>query len=311
MKPVRNCAWALLLACALGACSASVGAVDQPDADASCESSRFTFDTTPAEVLFVVDRSSSMTTMTDDRVSRWDALTAAMREVLPGLDARLPMGLVTFPETGDCSVSSAPAVPVRAAAGSQIASRLAMRAPYGYTPTLAALRQAARYFEQNPSTRRRVIVLATDGPPNCGNTLTDVVNALTDIRMTLHVDTLVLGIPGENVALRHTLHGMAVAGGRPRPGGSGFYEAGQTAEFVAALRAITADAMRCEYRLPSAPRATDRVTVRMNSLEIVRDPVVGWDFTGDARQEIRFGTEACARLTRGEVRSIDVRYACD
>lgn len=311
MTPIRNRVRALLFACSLVACSASVGAVDEPDAEVRCESARFTFDTTPAEVLFVVDRSSSMTTMTEDHVSRWDALTAAMREVLPGLDARLPMGLVTFPEAGDCSVSANPAVPVRASAGGQIATRLAMRAPYGYTPTLAAIRQAARYFEQNPSARRRVIVLATDGPPNCGNTMTDVVNALTDIRMTLHVDTLILGIPGENVALRRTLHDMAVAGGRPRAGGLGFYEAGQTAEFVAALRAITADAMRCEYRLPSAPRATDRVTVRVDSVEITRGSHLGWDFIDDTRQEIRLGSEACARLTRGEVRSIDVRFTCD
>ena len=271
---------------------------------------RFTLQATPAEVLFIVDRSSSMTSRTTDGSSRWNALVSAVRAVIPGLDANLHMGLLIFPDPGSCSVPSTPQVSIRMPSATTIINALASRGPNGTTPTYAALQTAETYFRANPTPRRRFIVLATDGAPNCGYDDGDVSTRIRAIRSGLGVDTFVLGIPGTDTSLRRPLNDFANAGGRPRAGATAFYEAGSTREFETALRAITASAASCTYRFSARPTDPLRVTVQFDGRTVARDRTNGWDYTDTSGTEIRFYGTSCAQLQGGGVREVSASFNC-
>lgn len=271
---------------------------------------RFVLRATPAEVLFIVDRSGSMTSRTSDGSTRWNALVSAVRAVIPSLDANLHMGLLIFPDPGSCSVPSTPQVTIRMPSASTIISALAARGPTGTTPTLQALQTAESYFRANATTRRRFIVLATDGAPNCGYDDGDVTTRIRSIRSGFGVDTFVLGIPGTDTSLRGPLNDFANAGGRPRAGATAFYEAGSTSEFETALRAITASAASCTYRFATRPTDPLRVTVQFDGRAIARDRANGWDYTDATGTEIRFYGGACTQLQGGSVREVSASFNC-
>ncbi|MBL8601325.1 MAG: VWA domain-containing protein [Myxococcales bacterium] len=271
---------------------------------------RFTLSSTPAEVMFVVDRSSSMTARTSDGSTRWNSLTSAVRAVLPGLESSLSMGLVIFPDPSGCSVPTSPRVPITTPSASVISSYLAAGGPNGTTPTTQALDSVIVYFSNNRSTRRRYVVLATDGAPNCGFTVNDVISRLGTLR-SLGADTFVLGIPGTDTSLRTPLNQMADAGGRPRAGGTRFYEANNTAEFESALRAITASASSCVYRFSAPPSDPSRVSVLFDGVVVARNRTSGWDYTDTTSREIRFYGASCDRLQSGAVRAISASFGCE
>ncbi len=271
---------------------------------------RFTLSSTPAEVLFVVDRSGSMSSLTSDRITRWQSLTNAVRAVLPSLESSLFMGVLIYPVGGSCGVASSPQVPITTPSANVIASHLAAGSPGGLTPTTQSLDSAIVYFSNTRTTRRRYVVLATDGAPNCGLTVNHVVQRLGTLR-GMGVDTFVLGIPGQDSSLRTPLNQMAVAGGRPRSGSTQFYEANNTVEFESALRAITASAASCTYRLSSTPSDPTRVTVFFDSTAVPRSTSNGWGFTDTSYRELRFYGSACTQLQSGQVRSISASFNCN
>ncbi len=272
---------------------------------------RFTLTSTPADVLFVVDRSGSMTSPTSDGTTRWNALVSAVRSVLPPLDTSLFMGLIIYPEPDACAVAASPQVPIVQPSASVIASYLAVRGPYrtALTPTLGALQTAENYLRRTTSPRRRFIVLATDGAPNCGSGVAEVIAELARIR-TLGVDTFVLGIPGGDVSLYGPLNVIADAGGRPRSGIVRFYEAGSTSQLESALRAITAATTSCTYRLGSTPTRPDLVTVQFDGRMIARDASNGWSYTDTTYREIRFNGASCTEVQSGTVRAVNASFNC-
>ncbi len=272
---------------------------------------RFTLTTTPADVLFVVDRSGSMTTPTSDGTTRWNALVSAVRAVLPPLDTSLYMGLIIYPEPDACAVAASPQVPVVQPSATVIASYLAVRGPYrsALTPTFGALQTAERYLRTTPSPRRRFLVLATDGAPNCGAGLAEVVAQVGRIR-ALGVDTFVLGIPGGDTSLYVPLNAIAEAGGRARSGLVRFYEAASTAQLEGALRAITAAAASCTYRLSATPTRPDLVTVTFDGATVPRGGANGWAYTDSTNREIRFSGTSCAQLQGGTVRTVNASFNC-
>ncbi|MDP3273991.1 MAG: MopE-related protein [Deltaproteobacteria bacterium] len=264
----------------------------------------------PVEVLFVVDRSGSMSSATPDGRTRWTALRSAVEAVLPTIDRTHHMGLFIFPFPSSCSVTTAPQVAITMPAASSIAVQLAAGGPSGTTPTTEALRNAEAYLARTPSTRRRFIVLATDGAPNCSGSVATTVTQLSGIRSRLGVDTFVLGIPGNDASLRSSLDMMARAGGRPRAGSPTYYEASSTAEFEVALRSIAASTASCTFRLSSRPSMPTGVVISFDGVALPRSNANGWDYTDATYTTIRFYGTACTRLQGGTVRAITATYNC-
>lgn len=126
-------------------------------------------------IMLAVDRSQSMTfPIAAGGESRWFHLKAAMKEYLSTHGTVARMGLMTFP-TGDACGPGAVTVPMfetnDSAADLQkhadaINSTIQATKPGGVTPTMESLRALANYAPMLGG-RESIVVLATDGLPNC------------------------------------------------------------------------------------------------------------------------------------------------
>jgi len=126
-------------------------------------------------VMLVVDRSQSMSfPMTNSPQTRWDALKSALARYLTDYGTVARMGLMTFPTGDACGAGSVVVdlwtqndVPADLQGhAATINQRIQSTQPGGVTPTGDSLRQLASYSGL-ASGRENVILLVTDGLPNC------------------------------------------------------------------------------------------------------------------------------------------------
>ncbi len=135
-------------------------------------------------VVFVVDLSSSMVTQTVDHdgnpaspeTTRWHAVRAGLQRSLWAWDDSHELGLSAFPWSAsappDPSACFAGLLALEPAPGAA-ATLLGALPPAddltlsGATPTREAIDQARALLSSYPFTRRRYMVLLTDGAPNC------------------------------------------------------------------------------------------------------------------------------------------------
>lgn len=263
-----------------------------------------------AEVVLVVDKSGSMAVRGTDGATRWVALRSALDRVLPTLDGRIDMGLMMFPASGQCGVPVGRlTVPIRPMNSSTLRALTRVYRPTGNTPTTAALTETERYLGSTPTSRPRYLVLATDGEPNCGGGVSSVVSRLMEIN-SRGIPTFVLGLPGASSTLRAALNQMATAGGRPRPGGTAFYEVVNTEQFSAAMRAISAAGSGCTYALDAPPTNPATLRILFNGMEVTRDAANGWSFVDSTNRQVRFNGAACTRLGAGTVVNVTALDNC-
>lgn len=284
-----------------------------------------------AEVLFVIDRSGSMADRTPSGVTRWQAMSSALSQVLPSVDRELWTGLVLYPNAGSLSATACAApttltLSPRALNASRILSTLSTSALGGGTPTWDALQAAARYFNANPPAgplRGRYIVLTTDGGPNCNAALdvrscvctsprgclgprgnlscldeTRTVTLLRELQ-SQGVPTFVIGT-GSDVAV---MNNLALAGGRARPvslGGTRFYQAEDANAFTTNFRAITTALVRCRFVTNPAPPGA-RTQVRVGGRLYDEDPSRADGFAWERREsgEFTLNGPACEEAARG------------
>jgi len=206
----------------------------------------------PSSLLFVIDRSGSMscnppplTASADcerdpqraamDKPSKWeitkDALKAAMRK-LPGSTR---VGLSYFSIDDSCGVSSAPKVPLAELSPehvAQIGSSLDGTEPGGGTPLVGATVLAYKHLHQlaleGRSTGNDFVVLLTDGQQSesCGSTRCQGAQQCIDLLLTedapksvgpgAEIRTFVIGAPGSEPA-RSMLSQLAIVGQTARP----------------------------------------------------------------------------------------------
>jgi hypothetical protein len=218
------------------------------------------------ELLFVVDRSGSMNLGAPGyEGTRWEGVVGAMQTVSVALQQRIAFGLSMYPslDSNECG-TAAPQLPPEFDNGDDVSSMLGdfFSAPAGATPTASALRSVKEWHLANPTDRKRALLLATDGAPNCNSTLdpaTCVCSSPGDARCgpggdaymclddaasvaavaelgALGVDTYIIGIPGvENFG--YVLDQMAAAGNSTRHYVARDYEALESAVVDIARRA--------------------------------------------------------------------------
>lgn len=291
-----------------------------------------------ASAVLVIDRSGSMAENTSDATatSKWDALLAALRAVLPQVDQAVELGLALFPAaqpTGptpqevSCRVDAALAVEPRYGAASTILDVLGGVRPAGSTPTSDALQLAFSWYRRSPDRDgERYVILATDGGPNCGadhdprtcrctgprdpRLSPDVrcnssLSCLDETRPAsliaeaarADVPTYVLGLRGtEDFA--DVLDAMATAGGRAREGSPRYYPVASAQDLANQFQAITSRIAECRFALGSPPPDPALVDVRLDGASIVRDArhADGWDWSPADPLEIRFYGRSCAIL---------------
>lgn len=126
----------------------------------------------PVHALVAFDQSGSMLQVVDTqtRLQLTQALTTQLLDASPGVSFALGLS----PDDPLCGAPSSLAVgfsaddaATRASTIATIEQRLGAVSPSGGTPTAAVLQYAASLPELNDATAERVVVLVTDGVPNC------------------------------------------------------------------------------------------------------------------------------------------------
>lgn len=166
------------------------GNITPPPIDASeepvgCVPGTFNFSPATSQLMFVLDRSRSMTFSLDDNnqppfgePSRWDALRNALSQTILPLSSQIAMGARFFPVAnaeeaapGACQQDPDSAEIVPALNNAQtIIDVFDNTIPNGGTPSASALNLAAQVTGPRGSIAR-AMVIATDGAPNCNPNL--------------------------------------------------------------------------------------------------------------------------------------------
>ncbi|MCC7538405.1 MAG: VWA domain-containing protein [Deltaproteobacteria bacterium] len=175
----------------------------------------------PPRTLLVVDRSSSMVTGdVPTGETKWEAATVAIGEVATSFETRIDFGVMPFPMPNRCEPGSI-TLPIGEHTGDEVIAALGDPPPDGgnWTPIAQTLEVATRDDALIDGTRRRFVVLVTDGWQWC-----DPYDASTRFTPVAQVETLrglgvtvfVVGFGAGVDSL--TLNRMAVAAGTPLPG---------------------------------------------------------------------------------------------
>ena len=222
-------------------------------------------------LMLVVDRSGSMET--DHRWDQVMAMTPYLEAVEPA--SRLGLTLFPSPATHDrCEVQDGIVVPIEDApgAGQAILGELEATRPEGATPVAASLYDVAMNGRINDPYRPNIVVLITDGQPNCACATGDsdcerqaavdaadhLVNAQGDTQL------YVIGFGTDIDAARETLQEVAAVG-EVTTGPDNYYEAESVEELVERFGRVTASLEPCLYALDETP---DAVAVTLDGVAL-------------------------------------------
>lgn len=282
------------------------------------------------QMLLVVDKSGSMQEIASDGVSKWAQIAGTLETVTSSLESRIDFGLSLFPAGGEGSCSGGSVVvPVGVQHAAAISSTLDGVFPAGGTPTAESLSSALAYMRTLDHARPRVVVLATDGAPNCRQTYDpgscvctsascqsseqclDRNGAISSVdALTADgVSTFVVGIPGTD-AFSDTLNAMAHAGGTELPPGNPtrYYRTTNAQDLRDALDAITTRVSTCRFELDAPVDENQPMEVRVDGNGVSHDPTHsgGWDVSNGNVIEL-YGA-ACQALADGSGHAVSVRY---
>jgi hypothetical protein len=312
----------------MGAAGAGDASVDAPNAsfdggaDGACGPVRL--DRVAPDLLLLLDKSGSMANDENDTkcmlgvacVTKWSECTMAVNQVVQETQGSLRWGLKFFPNNAACGVTPGVSVPIGPANTMPIADSIAATLPGGSTPTRLAVASAADYLMSLADPNPKVLLLATDGEPNCAPGATsaadDSAGAIAAVQMLADagIPTYVIGIG--NVAIANaTLNMMAVAGGRPQAGFTSYYPAASNAELVDTLRAIGAQTMPCTYALGALPASPQDLVVTAGTGVIPRDAThaEGWDYDTGGKTIRLYGTW-CAKDQAGTLVNVEETLPC-
>lgn len=279
-------------------------------------------------ILFVIDRSGSMVSHLDktSTQTRWQILTDALSATLPPVDSTMEIGALLYPTQGgslgtlSCSVPGSADLLPELNHVSALLDLMQSTKPGGATPTAGAINIAASaLLGVRAASTARALVLATDGGPNCNDSLDPDTcrcalpnqdchsswQCIDDVRTANEIaeqnaaglPTYVIGIQEEgDDEYTDILNAMADAGGRPQKGaGQHYYQARSADELNVALSVIR-DQVTCTYLTTSVPGEQGTISVSIGGTVVPFDATgkQGWSWGNKENGEIVFATGACA-----------------
>jgi hypothetical protein len=283
------------------------------------------------DAVIVLDASASM----DDDVlgtacaggcgssSKWAQTVAGINTEVSQTETTVNWGLVLLSSPGNaCDVGSF-AVPVASGNALEIAFALANRTSAsggvsqpGHTPTRSGITFATTLLAGVPDDNPRLIVLATDGAPDCpaaGDISVDDSSAAVDAStyaMTAGVPVHVVGIGVEDAGTSAVLDRIAAAGGT---GGAARYVL-SASDVTIDLHSLVEGGTRCLYTIPPPPpnpsATRDHIGVLIDGNEILQDWTNGWGYTNAARTQVQLFGGACAAVTDGSAHVVSIVYHC-
>ncbi len=309
-----------------------------PTADANCGTSTSSTTQAPADVLLVLDRSGSMSysiaedcycdsatatsgaagggrvcSDTTNCSERWQSLTSAVDATLastPGINWGLKLFSSLSGSGGRggnsaCNVNSGVEVQIGASSAAAIQAQIAAATPANNTPTAAAITAATAYLKTVNDPNNKVILLATDGEPNCAaggsSSTTDVqgtVDAITAAK-NAGFKVYVIGI-GPSVG---NLDNFASAGGT-----GNYYPATSPQALADALAAIGVNVTSCTFTVTRTSQGGD-----LNNLAVYLDgklvPATGWTYTASSHTVDLTGSY-CDAIKNGTATTVEVYLGC-
>ncbi len=324
----------------------------------NCGASSLQANPRPVNVVIVLDRSASMDTALSatEPTTRWQAMREALKTALSAVEDKVAFGLKLFPDSSqDCAVTQ-PGLAVNLAVGSSsvadIDQAIAAATPGGGTPIAEALKQVDDYFTTGAGANLegdRVVLLATDGAPNCNSAVTcdsaacipniehpmvdpsinmcqgDPGQCLDDTRaeqqvkaLIAHgVKTAVVGIPGtEYTQYKTILDKLGTAGGLSNPDPNFDYFPVSAASGVAGLEStlanITANLIvSCRLQLTSEPPEMGLLNVVIDNNTVPQASTDGWsiDASTSPPTVVLSGT-TCDYMEQHGAQSVNITYGC-
>jgi hypothetical protein len=300
-----------------------------PSGDANCGSQTSSTSHEPADVLLVLDRSGSMSysiaedcyctssgggtvcSNTSNCTTRWSTVSSALQTTLTSTPT-IHWGLKLYSSpsgSGECDVSSGAEVPIGTNSASAIQTQMTNTTPARHTPTAAAITAATAYLKTVNDPSNKVILLATDGEPNCASNGRTVSADTTDVQGTVTAITAakdagflvyVIGI-GPSVG---NLDNFANAGGT-----GNYYPATSPAELAAALAAISTAVGTCTFTLTTKPPDVNNLAVYVDGNLVKKDDPNGWSL-GANSQTVLLNGSTCDKIKSGQATSVQVLFGC-
>jgi hypothetical protein len=284
------------------------------------------------EVMLVLDRSGSMSTLFSGGQTRWQAVTTALSSALPSVNDTMAIGALLFPSGSmmdDCAVPAQPSLTPALGQVPALLSLMQGTSPGGATPTASAIETAASLLlGVRAATTARALVLATDGAPNCNSSLdprtctcasgaaagpgcrNNANQCLDDTRTvariaaasTQGVPTYVIGLADDDGnTFSDVLNAMAVAGGRPLTGGAtSYYAAASTADLETAIAAIRDQVGACTFLTTSVPDAAGSITITAGGTAVpfgVDGGASGWAWADEPNGQIVLYGATCTEVS--------------
>jgi hypothetical protein len=307
-----------------------------------CAAIDYVVERLPPEILILLDASGSMNEdargMTCDQgcgaTSKWAETVAAINATVARTDTDVSWGLKFFPDAaaGACGVANdVVAVPVAPGNAATIAAALEGRtsangglANGGSTPTRVAEIAAVNYLSARTTINPKLILMATDGLPNCApgqtdTTTEDTAGTVQSIAAALSAGypTFIVGVGIGNSATEAVLDQMAVAGGRPRAGLPAYFPVANTAELEAALLTLVQVARTCIFAIPPPPSSDgtasrSRIGVKVDDKFIPHDPTHtnGWDYKDASQGLIEVYGPVCDAVVADEIMKLSILFYC-
>jgi hypothetical protein len=350
MLAPRFCPWfrlrvlpivALPITQCLAGCGSRTGLlVDEDYGVVECKEGTVVLSPAYPSVMFVLDRSTSMSTaITTNQGSstRWEAMRTALSTTLPAIDTTVKVGALFFPSDSareSCSVASSADLTPATGNVTPLVELMNETSPGGATPTADALDSAAQVLlAQRAARSARALVLATDGAPDCNGELDpsscrcvpddtsecrSSTRCLDDARTTATIaaqyqahgiPTYVIGIQDVGASTYgDVLDAMAVAGGRAQTGTSqSYYAASSGAELEAALVTIRNQVRTCVYLTESVPDVGGFIQLSVDGTPLLPDT---WYWGSRANGEIVLGPDLCQKLAEIPQQTLSATVSC-
>ncbi|AUX36530.1 MULTISPECIES: vWA domain-containing protein [Sorangium] len=302
-------------------------------------------------LYFVLDASGSMLSPASSRATRYDRVRESAVDLVRNLGPLINVGAAVFPldATADAPCKPGgevfPVTPGDPFAASQEGAttsrfRSATRVdPLGGTPTAATLAALTPSLVELPG--KTIVVLATDGGPNCNSAATcgaeecianieqqcpqencctpsglsgpggcldrdDTVAAIERLAAS-GIEVYVVGIPGSEF-YGDVLDQMALAGGTAQFVSPFYFKVDDLDTLGNVLSKIASIVVSCEFDLVDPPPEDGQTNVYLDEELVPYDPEDGWRWKSPAVVELL--GDACQKLKSGRVGQVQIVSGC-
>lgn len=274
----------------------------------------------PPRVMILQDLSSSLNSN-----GRWDALKAAMIQVVDTFDDVFSIGLVPFATTildgvtndADCTVTRDHVIAPGQGNAEAIKNKVYLIESadlVGGTPTYEALVAAREVLVDNDPLdgSQRVAILVTDGMPNCldgngggGSTPEDKERVTNEIKKLHDDDNILVYIVAYDMGTNALMDQWATNGGT-----SVYYPASNSDGLIAQMDTIKTGLIPCDYTLEKEIVDPALVRVQIDGQSRPYNEANGWILGAD-KKSITLIEGSCDKVRDGQPHEIAISVECE